>query len=83
MRRFILAMVVLLAGAAYGAEPVKIGAYVMRLNDLNPSTSSFAIDVWIWTLSRTASPLHPIQTLRLQDTRSVTADTPGAPYRWA
>ncbi len=56
---------------------MKIGAYLMRLNDLNPSTSSFATDVWVWTLSSTASPLHPIQTLRLQNTKSVTADVPG------
>jgi len=58
-------------------EPVRIGVYVMRLNDLNPSTESFSTDVWIWTLSRAAAPLHPIQTLRLQDTKSVSPDLPG------
>jgi hypothetical protein len=77
MRRCILATLILLAGVAHAAEQVKIGAYLMRLNDLNPSTSSFSTDVWVWTLSSAASPLHPIQTLRLQDTKSVTADVPG------
>ena len=77
MRRWIIAALIFLAGAAHAAEKVKIGAYVMRLNDLNPSTASFATDVWVWTLSSAASPLHPIQTLRLQNTKSVTADTPG------
>jgi len=77
LRRCILATLILLAGAAHAAEQVKIGAYVMRLNDLNPSTSSFSTDVWVWTLSSAASPLHPIQTLRLQNTKSVTADVPG------
>lgn len=77
MRRWILATLIFLAGAAQATEQVKIGAYVMRLNDLNPSTASFATDVWVWTLSSAASPLHPIQTLRLQDTKSVTADVPG------
>lgn len=77
MRRCILATLIVLAGAVHAAEQVKVGAYVMRLNDLSPSTASFSTDVWVWTLSSAASPLHPIQTLRLQDTRSVTADVPG------
>lgn len=77
MRRCLAATLILLAGAAHAAEQVKIGAYVMRLNDLNPSTASFATDVWVWTLSSAASPLHPIQTLRLANTKSVTADVPG------
>ncbi|HEX7190289.1 MAG TPA: hypothetical protein VF381_01850 [Thermoanaerobaculia bacterium] len=77
MRRCILATLILLSCAAHAAERVKIGAYVMRLNDLSPSTASFATDVWVWTLSNAASPLHPIQTLRLQETKSVSADVPG------
>lgn len=78
MRRFVvLALLVLCATAARGAEPVKIGAYVMRLDALNPSDESFSTDVWIWTLSRAASPLHPIKTLRLQNTDSVNADDAG------
>lgn len=77
MRRCLLATLIVLAGAAHAAERVKIGAYVMRLNDLNPSTASFSTDLWVWTLSSAASPLHPIQTLRLQNTKSVTADVPG------
>jgi len=77
LRRCIFATLILLAGAVHAAEQVKIGAYVMRLNDLNPSTASFSTDLWVWTLSSAASPLHPIQTLRLQDTKSVTADVPG------
>jgi hypothetical protein len=77
MRRCLLATLIVLAAAAHGAEKVKIGVFVMRLNDLTPSTTSFSTDVWVWTLSNAASPLHPIQTLRLQDTKSVTADVPG------
>jgi hypothetical protein len=80
MRRWTIITLMLLASvsqAAQAAERVRIGAYVMRLNDLNPATTSFATDVWVWTLSDAASPLHPIQTLRLQNTKSVTADTPG------
>lgn len=77
MRRCLLATLILLAAAAHAAEQVKIGAYVMRLNDLNPSTASFSTDLWIWTLSSPGSPLHPIQTLRLQNTKSVSADVPG------
>ncbi|HEY2830062.1 MAG TPA: hypothetical protein VGJ88_08070 [Thermoanaerobaculia bacterium] len=77
MRRCILATLILLAPAMHAAEQVKIGAYVMRLNDLNPATASFSTDLWIWTLSSDKSALHPIQTLRLQDTKSVTADVPG------
>lgn len=77
MRRCILATLILLAATAHAAEQVKIGAYVMRLNDLNPTTASFATDVWVWTLSSATSPLHPIQTLRLQNTKSVSADVPG------
>ena len=70
-------MLLLLAGATHAAERVRIGIYTMRLNDLNPSTTSFAADVWVWTLSSAASKLHPIQTLRLQDVKSVSADTAG------
>lgn len=77
MRRCILATLIVLAGGVHAAEQVKIGAYVMRLNELNPSTASFSTDLWVWTLSSAASPLHPIQTLRLQNTKSVTADVPG------
>lgn len=77
MRRCILATLIFLAAAAHAAEQVKIGAYIMRLNDLNPATASFSTDLWVWTLSSDKSPLHPIQTLRLQDTKSVTADVPG------
>ena len=77
MRRWILATLILLAVTAHAAERVRIGAYVMRLNDLSPSTGSFATDVWVWTLSNAASTLHPIQTLRLQETKSVTPDVPG------
>lgn len=72
-----IALLVLCASALHAAEPVKIGVYVMRLNDLNPASESFSTDVWIWTLSRAGTPLHPIQTLRLQDTKSVTPDVPG------
>ena len=77
VRRYLLATLIILAGAVHAAEQVKIGAYVMRLNDLNPTTASFSTDVWVWTLSSAASPLHPIQTLRLQDTKSVTGDVQG------
>ncbi|HEX3582414.1 MAG TPA: hypothetical protein VH087_11680 [Thermoanaerobaculia bacterium] len=77
MRRCIFVTLLFLAVTAQAAEQVKIGAYVMRLNDLNPSTASFSTDVWIWTLSSAASPLHPIQTLRLANTKSVSADVPG------
>jgi len=77
VRRCLLATLIVLATAAHGAEKVKIGAFVMRLNDLSPATTSFSTDIWVWTLSSAASPLHPIQTLRLQDTKSVSADVPG------
>ena len=76
-RSVVVALLVLCASALHGAEPVKIGVYMMRLNDLNPVTETFSTDVWIWTLSRSAAPLHPIQSLRLQDTKSVTPDAPG------
>ena len=78
MRRVVaVALFIGCASALHAAEPVKIGVYVMRLNDLNPAQESFSTDVWIWTLSNAAAPLHPIQSLRLQDTKSVSADTPG------
>jgi len=78
MRRlFVVALLLVSASALAAPEKVTIGAYVMRLNDLSASTDSFATDVWVWTLSHSASPLHPIQTLRLQGTKSVTADVPG------
>jgi hypothetical protein len=79
MRRVVVAVALLIvcASALSAAEPVKIGVYVMRLNDLNPAQESFSTDVWIWTLSNAAAPLHPIQSLRLQDTKSVSPDTPG------
>jgi hypothetical protein len=78
MRRIaVVALLIVCASALHAAEPVKIGVYVMRLNDLNPAQETFATDVWIWTLSNAAAPLHPIQSLRLQDTKSVSADTPG------
>jgi hypothetical protein len=76
-RSVAVALLVLCASALHAAEPVKIGVYVMRLNDLNPVTDTFSTDLWIWTLSRAAAPLHPIQSLRLQDTKSVTPDAPG------
>jgi len=76
-RSCFIALVAFCACAADAAEKVTIGAYVMRLNDLNASTASFAADLWVWTLSPSASQLHPIQTLRLQETKSVSADTPG------
>lgn len=79
MRPTIVAALLVLCVSALQAAPeqVRIGVYVMRLNDLNPSTETFSTDVWIWTLSRAAAPLHPIQTLRLQDTKSVSPDVPG------
>jgi len=78
MRRSVaVALFVLCASALHAAEQVRIGVYVMRLNDLNPATETFSTDVWIWTLSGAASPLHPIQSLRLQDTKSVNPDVPG------
>lgn len=80
MRTLIAAALVLLVASSWpadAAENVKIGAYVMRLNDLNPTTQSFAVDLWIWTHSSAASELHPIQTLRLQNVRSVSADPVG------
>ena len=40
----------------HAAEQVKIGAYVMRLNDLNPSTASFSTDLWVWTLLLLGAP---------------------------
>ncbi len=74
----VLVLVVLCVPALQAApEQVRIGVYVMRLNDLNPSTSTFSTDVWVWTLSRAAAPLHPIQSLRLQDTKSVSPDVAG------
>jgi len=78
MRRlFVVALLLVSASALAAPEKVTIGAYVMRLNDLNPSSDSFATDVWVWTVSDAAASLHPIQTLRVQDAKSVTADAAG------
>jgi hypothetical protein len=79
MRRSVLfaaGIVVLCASAARAAETVKIGAYVGRLYDLNPATDSFSTVIQLWTLSPAASPMHPIQTVRLGETRSSTSTTP-------
>src|SRR5439155_4948206 len=68
MRRSVaVAVFVLCAARRHPAEQVRIGVYVLRLNDLNPPTETFSTDVWIWTLSRAASPLHPIQSLRSEE----------------
>ena len=79
MRPTVIAVLLVLWVSALqaAAEQVRIGVYVMRLNDFNPSAETFSTDVWTWTLSRAAAPLHPIQSLRLQDTKSVSPDVPG------
>lgn len=78
MRRYVFVAVGLFAiylPSARAAEQVKIGAFVTRLSDINAATDSFSTVVDVWTISRAPSPkdvnqLHPIQTLRLGDTRS-------------
>jgi hypothetical protein len=70
---FAAGLVICCSFPAQAVERVKIGAYVMRLGDLNSATNSFATVVEVWTVSHVASTrdpveLHPIQTLRLGDT---------------
>jgi hypothetical protein len=64
------------AAQAQPPELVKIGIYVMRLSDLNPSTQSFSADFWVWTLSSANSQSHPIETLRVQNAKQFWASEP-------
>jgi len=57
-------------------ELVKIGIYVMRVSDLNPSTHSFSADFWVWTLSSVSSPLCPIKTVGIENAKQFWASEP-------
>ncbi|MEA2236849.1 MAG: hypothetical protein QOC81_1573 [Thermoanaerobaculia bacterium] len=57
-------------------EVVKIGIYVLRLSDLNPSTQSFSADFWVWTLSSASSNSCPIKTVGLENAKQFWASEP-------
>ncbi|HWW61264.1 MAG TPA: hypothetical protein VN181_07850 [Thermoanaerobaculia bacterium] len=68
----------LLVATSLAAQPMRtqVGVYITRLGDLNPPNNSFSADLWVWTLSDPASPLHPIETLRIRGARSVSSEKP-------
>ncbi|HVR39778.1 MAG TPA: hypothetical protein VMU84_11840 [Thermoanaerobaculia bacterium] len=74
----IASIAALLVATSLSAAPMHttVGAYFTRLGDLNPPNNSFSADLWVWTLSDPASPLRPIETLRLRGARQVSAEKP-------
>lgn len=73
LRTSTFALLACLAALPAASQPLKVrvGAYVMRIGDFDPSAGSFSVDMWVWTHSPPGSKMQVIETVALKNTKEL------------